>query len=150
MTHFHKNLTVWAFFLTVFVATGCNRSPYSVVPVSGTLTVNGEPAPNWCVSFQPVGTGSLNIGPASGAITDAQGHFTLRTIEDSPRKGAMAGKFSISFCWNEPISKSDTEPSQAPFTLPGEATNGSLIFEVPEKGTKEANFTFTAKPRNQK
>ncbi len=67
-----------------------------VVPVSGTVTLNGEPLPGALVSFLPVSTESakrLNLAQriASG-VTDASGNFSL-TYQRIPRTrpGARPG-----------------------------------------------------------
>lgn len=68
---------------------GCNSS--STHPVSGKLTVDGQPAPeNTRVTFQPVGeTGEL----ASGAV-DAQGNYTLYTGSQG-EPGAGEGTYKV-------------------------------------------------------
>ncbi|MBC7816644.1 MAG: hypothetical protein IAG10_07130, partial [Planctomycetaceae bacterium] len=60
------------------------------------ITVNGVPAPELKVTFEPqgqVGKKSL-IGSASAAITDAQGKFELQ-YEGTSAKGAVVGKHVV-------------------------------------------------------
>jgi hypothetical protein len=55
---------------------GCHKSPPAIVPVSGVVTVNGQPLPNALVTFTPMleGFGAEYI--ATG-ITDEKGRFSV-------------------------------------------------------------------------
>jgi hypothetical protein len=64
------------------VAIGCGQSP--TVKVSGTVTLNGQPAENIEVTFLPVG------GRYATGVTDAQGRFELSTFK--PGDGVMPGE----------------------------------------------------------
>src|SRR5437870_4460006 len=75
-------------------AIGCGREPYKVAPVSGTVTLDGQPLAGAWVTFMPVGTrDSPDPGPTSSGKTDAQGKFTL-AIEPG-RPGAVVGKHKV-------------------------------------------------------
>ena len=56
--------------LALSLAAGCGRD--GVAPVSGRVTLNGQPLANVHVSFQPIAAGTdLNSGGGSYAFTDA-------------------------------------------------------------------------------
>ncbi|WP_166830219.1 hypothetical protein [Thalassoroseus pseudoceratinae] len=74
---------------------GCGGSAgedYEVVPVSGKITVNGEPAEGISVAFFPVegtpGTGGF-------ATTDASGAYQLQTRQG--RDGTAPGQYRVLF-----------------------------------------------------
>lgn len=80
----------------VFGAIGCG-SGESFQPilglVEGTVTINGAPAADVMVTFEPQSNGDLKksmIGSASTAMTDAQGKFELQ-YGGGGTKGAVVG-----------------------------------------------------------
>lgn len=91
---------------TVFsiVISGCTGKDYSLAPVSGTVTYEGEPVDKLRVSFSPMPVGdNLAVGPYSKGKTDSSGKFTLVTRYDEP--GAVAGKHQLAFEYSD-ISES--------------------------------------------
>ena len=59
---------------------GCSGSDFSMVSVSGTVTMDGEPLEGVEVVFAPMEVrGQVEVGPASVGITDSKGKFTLKT-----------------------------------------------------------------------
>jgi hypothetical protein len=62
-----------------------------VVPVSGTVTYEGQPVEGLTVEFEP------EQGRPSQALTDENGHFTLNyTIHED---GAQVGVHQVTFTW---------------------------------------------------
>lgn len=59
-----------------------------VAPVSGTVTLDGQPLPDALVRFQP-----LEGGRPSTATTNAQGEYTLRYTQK--QEGAERGKHRV-------------------------------------------------------
>ena len=71
----------------LFVA-GCGSDGFSLAPVSGRVTVDGEPILGLRISFEPIGgPGRPAPGPDSIAITDADGKYTLYTVRRQPARG---------------------------------------------------------------
>jgi hypothetical protein len=66
---------------------GCDTSPPALLPVKGTLTVNGRPLKGATVVFTP-DRAKGGRGPQSFAVTHDDGTFVLKT-KDGP--GAVAG-----------------------------------------------------------
>ena len=119
---------------------GCG-SGHDVAPVAGTVTLGGKPLPDAAVVFQPLGrAGAKEPGPGSYGRTDAQGRFVLRMI-GSDRPGAIVGSHSVA------ISTGKSDPSTDAARILGEKVpitfrNGSQHFDVPARGTDEANFSI--------
>src|SRR4051794_5908014 len=74
--------------LVMVVAAGCGQSIQSV-PVSGRVTLNGQPLANVAINFSPQ-TGGENAYAAYGK-TDKDGRYALKLVENG-RAGATAGK----------------------------------------------------------
>jgi hypothetical protein len=134
--------------LTIAVAcTGCSPSPFKFVPVSGTVSLDGQPLAGGIVNFQPivVGTG-VNSGPGSTARTGADGRFTLATIRGEP--GAVVGKHRVKiYSFNAETAKrsgNGTAPDRERVP-PRYNYKSTLTFDVPEAGTDKADFALEAK-----
>ena len=122
------------------VFSGCGGKPsYELVPVSGRVTLDGQPLANARVNFQPT-RDQANPGPGSSGVTDAEGHFVLALSSESETPGAVPGKHMVTI---STIANEEAANDAAPATdrsLPRQAGDGSLTFEVPSEGTDQANF----------
>lgn len=129
------------------VALGCvDDKPYELAPVRGKVTLDGEVIEGAVVSFQPRSTGSFNVGPGSTGKCDKTGFFELTTIKREP--GAVVGKHRVRiYSANHELKNSHDDSEVASKELVPEIYNyrSTLEFEVPLKGSDEANFSlFTA------
>jgi hypothetical protein len=118
---------------------GCG-GPYSVAPVSGRVTLNGQPLAKAAVVFQPVAVqGNINPGPGSGGFTDADGRYTLTlTGKDTP--GAVVGKHKVRITL-VPQSDPNDDTSRPTRQLPGRYNRDTkLEFDVLRGGTRSADF----------
>jgi hypothetical protein len=77
-------------FAGLVLLAGCDTGP-KVVPVTGTLTRNGQPVPNLTVHFVPA------EGRPSWGVADENGKFTLEY--DTTRKGAVTGTHTVWVIW---------------------------------------------------
>lgn len=124
-------------------ATGCGKSGgYKVVPVSGTVTIDGKPAANIAVVFQPVASGKGEAGPGSTGVTDAQGRFTLILTGTDKRPGAVVGRHRVTFSGMaaQRDETDDTVKPGPPDPVPAKYREKPLEFEVPASGTDKADF----------
>ncbi|MEL7496054.1 MAG: hypothetical protein AAFN77_00485 [Planctomycetota bacterium] len=81
---------------TVLVFTGCGPSMPEIVPVSGTITVNGEPYESVEVKFYPLQPG-LDGNTIATGVTDKDGKYTLSLPgKDTPGACACECKVTIS------------------------------------------------------
>ena len=136
-----RSLTFLA--LAVPLAAGCGRA--GVAPVSGRVTLNGQPLANVHVSFQPAAAGKdHNPGGGSYAITDANGRFTLRLVEgDAP--GAVVGRHRVEITPRNSDDDIDRRGKGAVAGVPARYNrNSDLTFDVPAGGTDKADFSLTA------
>ena len=69
---------------------GSNADLPDLVPVSGTVTLDGAPAAGINVTFIPIGS---TAGGASYGTTDASGKYELKSNDGRP--GAVAGEFKV-------------------------------------------------------
>lgn len=80
--------------VAVLAATGgCNRSPYDVAPVSGRITLKGQPIGKAAVMFFPIMKGSLKVGKPGHARLADDGSFELSTY--GKRDGAVVGMYGV-------------------------------------------------------
>jgi len=82
--------------IALLFLTGCERgNPFGLAPVSGMVTIDGQPAADVVIIFTPVPNETTSIvGPFSSAVTDSEGKFTLKSKQRKP--GAVPGVHSVS------------------------------------------------------
>lgn len=121
---------------------GCGPSG-KVVPVSGVVTLNGKPAEDVAVTFQPVAPDGTNVpGPSAFGISGADGRYTLKLMGEET-KGATVGKNIVRFsAYVATDPNVDGPPKTKPKTnVPARYWSDSKIeFDVPAKGTSSADF----------
>jgi hypothetical protein len=125
---------------------GCGGPKYQTAPVSGRVTLDGRPLASAHVSFQPIAPGKPDPGPGSFGRTDANGNFRLETI-GVHKDGAVVGQHIVRISPYQPdqgLKDDDVRPRDT--TLPAQADDGSLRFEVPPGGTDRADFAITSRP----
>jgi hypothetical protein len=126
---------------------GCGGEPYKIAPVSGRVTLNGQPLANAAVLFQPVATkDNANPGPGSGGITGADGRYALRLV-GSNRDGAVVGKHKVQITMAGKDDPADDRPRKKsgpalPRRYHGKDTK--LDCDVPAGGTDSADFALTS------
>jgi hypothetical protein len=130
-----QRIAVVAFALVTLV--GCRQS--ETVPVTGTVTLNGQPAADAEVIFTP------SKGRVASGATDAAGRFTLST--NQPGDGAVPGDHKVTVVEYYPPGKpppmtSKGPPSRFPQQYM-EASQTPLEAKV-ERGGKN-DFTFDIK-----
>jgi hypothetical protein len=140
------SLGVTTLVLSVALA-GCDRSPFDLVPVSGVVSLDGQPLAGGIVNFQPINAGSgVNAGPGSTARTGSDGRYTLATIRGEP--GAVVGNHRVKiYSFNAETAKRSgngaaPERERVP---PRYNYNSTLTFDVPVAGTDKADFALEAK-----
>jgi len=124
---------------------GCGGGD-KIVPVSGTVKLDGKPLANAMVSFQPTSTANNPKGGiGSYGSTDADGNYSLKTA-DTDKSGAIVGTHRVQI--NLKV-ESDDRPAfnrPPPKLLPKKYNlNTELEFKVPPGGTSVANFDLSSK-----
>ena len=134
----HATKCLAAVFLTMCV-TGCGRGDLKTVPVSGAVTLNGQPLAAASVSFQPASQAA--VAPGSYGVTDTTGRYQLR-VTVTGQAGAIPGKHRVRIVSAQQTGSNDANLAvQDP--VPLRYRDGSLTFDVPEKGTDKADFAIT-------
>src|SRR4051794_29904017 len=124
----------WILCIVVFLA-GCGRGEFELAPVSGRVTLNGDPLPKAMVSFEP-STTAAEAGPGSTGETDEQGRFSLTTVDG--RRGAVVGDHrvvisTLKYAGNRSDSANvKRDEILAPEKVPTSySAEGKLTFKVP-------------------
>jgi hypothetical protein len=91
---------VSAFAVSALIVAGCSQS--ETVAVTGTVTLNGKPADQAEVMFNP------KQGRLATGVTDANGRFILSTAK--PSDGAMPGDYVITLAEYYPPDKPPALP----------------------------------------
>lgn len=130
--------------LISLAAIGCGKAP--TVPVSGRVTLDGQPLEGASVLFQPVVADANADGFGSVGQTDADGRFELKAI-GLPHRGAIPGSHRVYI--SKPLYPPNGEyVADIPNAIPDEYHTGDGIsFEVPTDGTIEAAFDLVTPKR---
>ncbi len=135
--------------LATILLTGCGESGPDVVPVEGTVTLDGKPLANKSLMFLPIEGTS---GHGAGGASDAEGKYTLRAVVPGATRdyeGAVPGRYRVNvfeptITGDVPAEEEGDEPAVA--MGPGSGTPKSeipavygtdrspLVLEVPESG----------------
>jgi hypothetical protein len=130
----------------VVAAVGCG-APGKVAPVSGVVTLNGKPAADVAVTFQPRPTDGNNTpGTAAFGVTGPDGRYVAKLITGETA-GATVGKNTVRFSAYVPVDPNYEGPNKAKPTIniPSRYWSDSAIeFDVPPKGTSSADFQLTS------
>jgi hypothetical protein len=119
------------------VLTGCGGP--TLVPVSGTVTLNEQPLAGAYVRFEPVG-GGLEL--ASTGVTDGAGRYTLACGD---KAGAVPGTHRIQLTTIGPGAQADERSALPQDKVPPHYQDGTLTHEVPEGGTDTADFSLVTR-----
>jgi hypothetical protein len=127
--------------LIVAITVGCTGQ--GLVPLEGSVTLDGKPLANATVIVSPVR--ATDPGPFTGK-TDTEGRFALGPA-DKERGGAVPGEYMlmIATVLTDPNADEMTPPPKQKEIVPAQWRNGTERFTVPEDGTKEANFAMTSR-----
>jgi hypothetical protein len=115
----------------LFLAPGCNKNS-RLMPVDGTVTLDGEPVTGMIITFQPQGDTEGN--GANGYVGDG-GHFSLTDMRGEP--GAYRGTYRISFY--PALEKGAREDDPAGVVAPPRRTGMPAIYLDP--GTSPITVT---------
>jgi hypothetical protein len=125
------------FLFVGIMMTGCGGP--ALVPVSGTVTLDGQPLAGAYVTFEPV-EGALEL--VSMGVTDTSGRYTLSCGEEP---GAIPGKHRIQLTTVAPGSHADELTALPQDRVPLHYQDGTLTRDVPEEGTDAADFPLVTR-----
>jgi len=128
---------LFAAVLVTACVVGCSKS--EMTPVTGVLTLNGQPVADAEVAFNPKTVGRLAIGR-----TDSTGHFKLST--GAPDDGAVPGEYTVTLFEYYPPDKPpkmSSGPLPSRFAVKYSDPSTSPLSAKVERGAKN-EFTFEA------
>jgi len=135
----------------MFLLVGGCSSDGAVVPVSGRVTLDGQPLAGAHVSFQPEGGASLSdssAGSGSYAVTGSDGTYALR-LAVGDRSGAVVGKHRVEINMrsdaDDDTDRRTRPPKQTTVIPPRYNLKSELSCDVPPGGKSDANFELKSK-----
>jgi hypothetical protein len=125
----------WLLGVAVVSALGCGGRTF--VPVSGKVTLNGQPLAGATVFFQPVAPpGSTDAGPGSQGKTNDRGEFKLTAA--TGENGAVAGEHRVMISLLNPqVGDSDERAPRGGWPLAD---------KVPSKYNTDTTLQFVVAP----
>lgn len=131
-------------FFTAIVAAigagGCGNS--DLVPVEGTITLNGKPLSGATIGMELVG-GAKDFRLFS-AETDASGRYVMKPFERRG-EGALPGEYHVMITSVKAPPGANEMTVLPPELVPPAYRNGSQTLSVPPAGNTAANFEITTR-----
>lgn len=137
-----KCLLLLSFSLFVTTIWGCGNGRPGLVPVSGTVTLNGEPVADADVYFQVLEVSGDYNRPSNGK-TDAQGKFTIGTY--GKEDGVPVGKYRVAVIKKVLQGNPDDVNWEQP---DASAKPIKYIWETPQKYADPQNSGLTVEVTN--
>ena len=142
-----RPLSLFALSLSLFALAGCGGEHFDVAPVSGVVTLDGQPLADARVGFEPRRKGdNPNAGPGSYAKTDAAGRFELKTLDG--QNGAVVTTHDVWIrTFIAPADRSGEIIEAAAERVPAKYNDATtLTFDVTPEGTDQAKFNLLSEP----
>ena len=136
--------------LTVLVPMGCAREEsLALAPVSGTVTLDGQPLADATVHFEPQQSQAGSQAPSSFGKTDERGQYHLEIVTTG-ETGAMIGqhRVTVTVASDEEVADAGdagdaAAPKERERRIPLRYNrNSDLTFEVPPGGSDSADFAL--------
>lgn len=126
----------------------CGCGGPSLAPVSGTVTLDGQPVDGVRVTFEPI-VGEADVTDAeyytSFGITDEQGRYEMQTeIDGQLQRGAVVGNSTVRLVCIKRVTYMNRglEDSRAVHHLPASAQDKSIRYRVEKAGSADAHFNL--------
>lgn len=128
--------SIWGWLLLASLG-GCREAGPQIAPVSGRVTLDGQPLFEAEVMFQPEGVGSPSYG-----FTDEEGRYELGYNRD--QQGALIGWHRVTIEMDTEIAGPDGKPVHRKQLVPPRFNrNSELRREVKSDEANELDFDLT-------
>ncbi|VTR98424.1 hypothetical protein [Tuwongella immobilis] len=114
----------WLIGLSLLLVCGCGKPPF--VPVTGTVTMNGQPLAQCKVGFFPDGEFDPDRSGYGFGITDAQGKYEIQHPQGE--KGIYPGSYKITL-----VLWVDSKGNVLPFDTKPSEVKGGVKNKLPAK-----------------
>lgn len=122
-------------------AAGCGRRGAKKYPVSGSVTVNGQPAAGVVVRFVSSDASLAGQDRQPVAVAGPDGRFELSSFGDND--GAAAGEYAVTFFWPVNLMTMDRDRLQGKFADPKKS---EVRVTIPAEPTALPPFALTVPP----
>lgn len=131
--------------LVAAMGCGAQQDGFDYQPVTGKVTMDGEPLAGATVAFIPQSS-ALESGRPSTGMTDESGMFTLTSM--GGHDGAVVGDHVVSI--STKVIDMNTQELLSQETIPRKYNDRSeLRFTVPASGTNAANFELDSSKKTR-
>ena len=118
---------------------GCG--PHTV-PISGVVTIDGQPTKDLQVLFQSASS-DTTVPQAAYGLTNEKGEYVL-SLSERKKRGAVPGEYAVFISWLDPNPTPDERTSNpCPYNIPDDAVRGLFRFTVTESRNRNADFHLT-------
>jgi len=134
----NANSAVAVVLASIAVLAGCGGAPDDqpeLVPVQGTVTLDGEPLADAQIVFQP------ETGRPSRGETNEQGHYELQYTPDT--RGARVGTHTVRISTGRTVYDDDENPTEIPEKVPARYNENSELTKKVEPGTETIDFELS-------
>jgi hypothetical protein len=136
----------------MIAAAGCGAGDPKLVPVTGTVTMDGKPVEGVRVYFWPKEIKpKMSVNTFAIGFSDKEGKYSLRGTNGD---GVGAGEYKVTFARPmTPAGKAPDKPNAKPEevgakeTLPDELTKLQLTRHSATVSEKDHDFTFDLSPK---
>jgi hypothetical protein len=125
-------------------AAGCSDGRFEIAPVSGVISINGEPIKDAHINFEPRASGEDGLaGVGSYGDTDSEGRYELKTLDNETGAVVASHRVTIRTFVGEGGPNGSTKVIRKELLPKKYHSSSKLTFEVPAGGTDQANFDLT-------
>ncbi len=129
-------------FLGLCALAGCSSGGPTLTPVSGTITLGGEPLANAIVRFIPEGE---TKGHGGNGKSGADGKYEIIANRENNRKGLIPGEYRVAVsllpAGAKPIETGEKELVPEPYSNPRESPLRAIV----ETSAKPFDFAINKK-----
>ncbi len=124
-------------FSLLLLSAGCSDGRGTRVPISGTVTIDGEPLKHGSVTFFPIASGDGYR--AGGGSLDENGQYRISSY--TAFDGLLPGKYEVTILAVEPIND-ESQRWHAPKSYSSAATSG-LTIEIKDESVMDLELSWT-------
>ncbi len=133
----------------LFLQSGCNKNPFGVIDITGTVTVDGQPVEGVSVNLSPVDPAANPEQRAASGVTKADG--TVRFVSPGAKQaGVMPGEYVLTFHKEIWLTEDGQDASTLPYdpSKPEPKTHPEDLIPAKYKDREKSECKVTVVDKN--